>query len=275
MDGFGYPDLMRAGLGNMMYPWARCFIWCRKEGAAMLAPRWFKLRLGPYVRREADKRRYDRLFTSNGYVTGMKRARVLARGSIRGEHESKLPSDARPEVVRFSGLDGYFLPLYGQNVAVRAELLRITKPALRPSRSNEPFVAVHVRCGDFSDEMRQPQEWYVSAVRAIRSEIGDIAVRLYSDGSADELRPLLELSGLDFIEGRSAVTDLLAMAEARVIVASSSTFSMWSSFLGDVPSIWYPGRMWQSPTADPESHIEWDGVAGLPASFTRRAAMDL
>jgi len=110
-------------------------------------------------------------------------------------------------------------------------------------------------------------------VRAIRSEIGEIAVRPYSDGDADELRPLLDLEGLNFIEGKSAVTDLLAMADARVIVASSSTFSMWSSFLGDVPSIWFPGRMWQSPTPEAESHIEWDGVTALPAPFTRRVAM--
>jgi hypothetical protein len=225
------------------------------------------------VRREADKRRYDRLFTSNGYVTGTKRAWTLARGSIRGERETTRPPAGRPEVVRFSGLDDYFVPLYGHNAALKAELLRITRPWLRPAHSNEPFLAVHVRCGDFTDEMRQPQDWYVSAVRAIRSEIGEVAVRLYSDGDADELRPLLDLPGLNFVKGKSAVTDLLAMADARVIVASSSTFSMWSSFLGDVPSIWFPGRMWQSPTPEAESHIEWDGVTALPAPFTRRVAM--
>jgi hypothetical protein len=101
---YGDPRLMRAGLGNMLFPWARCFLWCRDNEAAMLAPRWFKLRVGPYVRRESDKRRYDRLFRRDGYVHGVRRATILARAEVIAEGAPRLPTTGKPAVVRFEGL---------------------------------------------------------------------------------------------------------------------------------------------------------------------------
>jgi hypothetical protein len=268
MGHFGYPDLMRAGLGNMLYPWARCVLWCRSEQAEMLAPRWFKLRLGPYLRREADKRRYDRLFRSEGYVRGGKRALVLTTGDVQPEGAVGRPlSGWRPHIVRFQGLRDYFTPLLGAHDPIRTELTRITKPALRPTGNAGPFIAVHVRCGDFTDEMRQPIDWYVAAVRALRSELGDVAVRLYSDGRPDELEPLLRCNNLVHVQGQSAITDMLEMANGKVVVASTSTFSMWGAFLGDRPSIWFPGRLWQRPTATQDRQVEWEGNSSLPSTF--------
>src|SRR4051812_42330594 len=149
MGQFGYPDLMRAGLGNMLFPWARCLLWCRSEQAEMLAPRWFKLRLGPYARREPDKRRYDRLFHSDGYVNGRRRALVLAVGDMQSEDTAFRRSNGRqPHVVRFEGLRDYFSSLLGAHNLIRGELTRITKPALRAAEPRNPFIAVHVRCGD-------------------------------------------------------------------------------------------------------------------------------
>ena len=32
MRVYGYPVLPRAGLGNMLFPWADCYLWCRDHG---------------------------------------------------------------------------------------------------------------------------------------------------------------------------------------------------------------------------------------------------
>jgi hypothetical protein len=260
----------------MLFPWARCVVWCVDTGATMLAPRWFKLRLGPYLRREPDKRRYDRLFRSNSYKRGPAKMATLLRARAIDETTAPGLDPNRILVVRFSGLADYFAPFVGKAGLVRTELRRITRPNLVPTPAETPFMAVHVRLGDFPRSWRQPLDWYGDAVVRARTDLGRrLRVRVYSDGRADELQPLLSHPGVEYVQGRTAITDLLDLAQASAIVASSSTFSMWGAFLGEVPTIWYPGRMWQSATQDPQLQVEWGGDTPLPESFVSGVARRL
>jgi hypothetical protein len=270
---YGYPDLMRAGLGNMLFPWARCVVWSDATGASILAPRWHKFRLGPYLRRESDKRRYDRLFRSSGYLRGPAKAAAFLRARNIDESAARSTDVDGPLIVRFSGLGDYFTPLIGEACVVGTELRRITRPRFLPELAPSAFIAVHVRLGDFSDALRQPLDWYRAAVVRIRSDLDDRPrVRLYSDGRADELRELTSLPDVELIQGRESITDMLDLAQASSIVASSSTFSMWGAFLGEVPTVWYPGRLWQTATHDPAIQIEWGGDVPLPSPFVSAVA---
>ena len=38
---------------------------------------------------------------------------------------------------------------------------------------------------------------------------------------------------------------MLALSTCKVLISSASTFSMWASFLGQMPTIWFPGQMGQ------------------------------
>jgi len=38
---------------------------------------------------------------------------------------------------------------------------------------------------------------------------------------------------------------MIALSTAKVLVSSASTFSMWASFLGQMPTIWFPGQLRQ------------------------------
>ena len=179
-------------------------------------------------------------------------------------------------VVRFSGLGDYFAPFIGRAGLVSAELRRITRPNLVPKPAEAAFIGVHVRLGDFPRSWRQPLDWYRDAVVRTRADLGRrLRVRVYSDGRADELQPLLSHPGVEYVQGRTAITDLLDVSQASAIVASSSTFSMWGAFLGEVPTIWYPGRMWQSATQDPQLQVEWGGDTPLPESFVSGVARRL
>jgi len=64
-----------------------------------------------------------------------------------------------------------------------------------------------------------------------------------SDGTEQDLAPLLELENVEFLRPGCAITDLLILARAKVLIASGgSSFSAWASFLGNMPTISYPGQ---------------------------------
>jgi hypothetical protein len=279
---------MRAGLANMLAAWVRCFLWCRDNDVQMLAPTWFKLRIGPYRRREPDKRRYDRLFTSAGYVRGPQRLALLATAR-RFEEGTDLPtSGARPAIVRFSGLGEFLKPAIGRSEEVAAELRRITRPEFLPPDRREPFVAMHVRAGDFTstDEaklragefnMRLPLGWYVDAAAHLRGALPNVAIRVFSDGSRAELAPILRVPGTELVTGGSAITDLLDMSAAACLVASGSTFSSWAAFLGQVPSIWFPGQFRGSLLDGGDRAVEatWEPGDPMPDRIVEAAAARL
>jgi hypothetical protein len=282
---YGYPDVGRAGLGNMLFPWARCFLWCRDNQAQMIAPRWRRLRLGPYLRRELDKRQYHRFFHHRGYVAGPERVQALL--ALRRMNEATAPLDregARGTVVVFSGMTDYFQGLLGRDVEVFAELVRITRPEFQPAAIvDRPFIGIHVRCGDFaipenSDALRRGGfnyrvsiDWYVQALRALRTVIGGLASALvFSDGRPEDLRGLLSEPNVTLSRNGAAISDLLALGRSRALIASGSSFSMWASYLGQVPTLWYPGQRRQCvvgvvPPASLEP--EWEPRVPLNASF--------
>jgi hypothetical protein len=55
---FSYAKLGRAGLGNELFPYLRSLDFAEIDGARLVPPRWFKLRIGPWLRQERDRRRY-------------------------------------------------------------------------------------------------------------------------------------------------------------------------------------------------------------------------
>src|SRR5258708_1414093 len=216
-DLFGYPVLMRAGLGNMLVPWAKCVLWCKDNDAQMIAPFWTKVRIGPFLRFERDKRQYRLLFHHGDQIAGVRRLSLLARGSAMDASDWAAASRrfAGPVVVRFQGMDDPH-PLIGREVEVSAALRRITKAELIPANTTQPFVRVHVRMGDFQTASptelktgahcrRIPVEWYADTLMELRRVLGfDMPARIYCDGTDDELRPLLALARVTRVDGGSA-----------------------------------------------------------------------
>jgi hypothetical protein len=258
---------MRAGLANMLMPWGRAVVWADAHGASVLAPRWFKVRLGPYWRRERDKRRYDRCFTTEGHVSGWHRARALATATvIDAPPDDRALGSSSSIAVRFAGLDGYLEPMLGHHVLLEQRLRMMTRPALLPAEE-EPFVGMHVRLGDYPTAWRQPVAWYEAVVSGLRARLGQVfPVRIYSDGTDEELSPLLALPAVFRTAGRSAVTDLLELSQAQCIVASASTFSAWAGFLRQAPIVWHPDRLMRShEDVHAWRSLEWDARSPLPS----------
>jgi hypothetical protein len=273
-----YPLVGRSGLGNCLFPWARAVVFAHKHELPILAPSWGGVRLGPYFRREPDKRRYGKLFQYDGYVRGLKRARALVKSDPISEYEAKegIPaghvSKGRDVLVVFEGLDDFFTPLLPYHVLIREKLWNMIRPGLR-NLSLSPtgcFFAAHVRRGDqvlpHEPESKvarhtqcTPIGWFVKTVESIRQfkEYNHLPFLIFTDGAPSQVAPLLEQKNVMLAPRDVSIVDLLRLSRASLLLASGySTFSMWASFLGGMPTIYAPGKLQQRVQAGRESAFE-------------------
>jgi len=268
------------GLGNLMFTWARALAASRRHGWRMIWPTWqsFKpknWRVNPY-----DHRTYFDLFRPRGeYVSGWRKPWSLARYSWIPEAQA-LERGAPPgSVVEFRGMEGMFRPFLDDHRLVYDELLKIAQPQhLRALEDTDPApIGIHVRRGDFVQQGSYeqmisqhnsllPLEWYVGALRAVRAAAGrDVRAYVFSDGSSEELAPLLDLPAVKRADYGSGLGDMLGLSRSRLLIASGSTFSMWGSYLGQVPAIWHPGKLLMHLLLKhPEREIEWSVGDALP-----------
>lgn len=287
---YAYPRLSKAdlliiriggnGLGNLLFTWARCVATARENNWQMVWPTWgsFKLknwRVNPY-----DHRTYFDLFSpTDTYVTGWRKPKCLVQHRWVTEAEALAHNPAPGSVVEFRGMEGMFTPFRSHHKLIYRELIGMAQPQhLRAlSDPNNAPIAIHVRRGDFVEQSTQdatinthnsmlPIEWYVEALRAVRSTVGmETAALVFSDGTDEELKQLLELPSVSRADYGSGLGDMLGLSRSRLLIASGSTFSMWGSFLGQVPTIWHPGKLLQPLLLEfPDREIEWAQGDVLP-----------
>ena len=283
---YGYPDLGRHGLGHSLLAWGRCQLWCRDRNAKPLSPRWLRLRVGPYLRRERDKRNYFLLFRSGNAIGGLRKAWILATTRKVEESDAAKVNDAEPAIVIFRSIPGNdikrdFAALRGEGPWLRTQLEAMTVSRHLPKGSAPPHVAIHVRMGDFSTDpdrarrgeqgFRTGVDWFASALQSLRTSLGEtIPAIVYSDGGDEELLPLLRLPSVVRAPDQSAVTDLLSIARADALIGSGSGFTMWGSLLGEVPRLSAPGQRLTRVLDLEDAEIELEQGAAVPERFAER-----
>lgn len=255
--GFSYMD---TGLGNMIWSWAYCYIWCKDNQIEIIAPFWSFPHPKKWLRERKIDRWYAGYFHNEGYISGLHRLALLATGqkvdyrSI-GKDLCKIQlgsSKTHPLIISFTDLYDFNL-LLGRHNEVSQELARITRKKYFPHVDSQPFISVHVRLGDFKPQdpsstgsvapnTRLPIDWYVSALRKVREVLGtNIRAVVFSDGSDSELSLLLQEDNTLRSTNTTAITDIWTMTKSAAIIASRSSFSLWGTYLGQVPTIYYPG----------------------------------
>ena len=94
---------------------------------------------------------------------------------------------------------------------------------------------------------------------------GDIPAFVFSDGTEDDLRELLALPRVERVDYGSGLGDMFGLSRSRLLIASGSTFSMWGSYLGQVPTLWYPGKLLQNLLIEnPRREFEWAPGQRIP-----------
>ncbi len=264
IDAYAYADVGYFGLTHSLLAWARSHLWAADNGVPMIAPSWLRVRgrVGPWLRGESDKRQYQLLFRFPDYVTGVRRLALLAtRKRVAADAVAGRAPDpsSRGKIVEFRNRVGgnasaYFGQLVGRQAQVLAALRRMTRPHLLPPKPVTLAIAVHVRLGDFGgvpspQELREgrsnsrlPLQWYLDMVGGLHRKLGKVPTLVYSDGRAAELRPLLEVPGVQWVRSRTAITDLLSISQSALLVSSGSGYSLWGAYLGAVPRICFPGQ---------------------------------
>lgn len=259
---FAMPLMGRYGLTHGLLAWARCRLWCEQNDVVMLAPFWLKPRVGPYLRRERDKRNYFLLFHHDRAISGIRRLAILAHSKkieVGPEWPSLPASMARTTLFRFhnAAKDNErksFAQIVGEGPYLRRELMQITRPRFHPQVPANPFIAIHVRMGDFTPQRadgqiagasnsRLPIEWYGDRLNELRSKLGRVVPAIvFSDGSDAEITPLLNITGVQRARQQQSITDLLQIGLGAAVIASGSGFSLWGAFLGSAPRIAHPGQ---------------------------------
>ena len=91
-----------------------------------------------------------------------------------------------------------------------------------------------------------PIEWYVCMGMTLRQIIGEkTKIYVFSDGTDEELKPLLQLENVERITFGSAIADILALSNSGIFVASGSSFSMWARYLGRMTAVMFPNQVKQ------------------------------
>ena len=233
------PRIGRAGLGNELFPLMRAIEASQGPSDVFVRPSWFKLRIGPYIRRERDRREYWRIMRGP-------RAGDLVVGLL-----SRTPLRKRMRIQVHSGMGAFFDDFDFAGRWHRDQLIRLAKYEY-PIRFTDCYIAFHVRLGDFarpapglsaesSNNVSTPLDWYVHAAKLLRAAAPGWRIVVCSDGSDEELRALLGIDGVERNGPVDALGDILILAGASLIVGSRSTFSAWGAFLGEVPLIVAPG----------------------------------
>lgn len=285
---YGVFRIIGSGLGNLLFPWARFTCATKKYNLSPIAPTWLQIRIGPILRGEEDKKFYFDLFgIPEEQIRGVQKIYLLRKLPHLSEREyvNGAKHDDSDRIVIFEGLGGFFSEMLKEHSLVKEELLRMTldkhKKGLRYDFGGS--MSIHVRLGDFSvpkDKSileqgewcyRIPISWYVRMISQIRHNVDkEMPVYVFSDGADEELSQLLSMPLVRRISFGSTVADLLALSRANVLIASASTFSMWASYLGRMPTIFYKGQSRGLYYDNPTSEIECGEDDPLPDSFLER-----
>ena len=257
-----------AGLGNELIPWARSFLAAQMLGAQCLPPafgmntRRYWRHFGtprydfmvnraiekvlPVVRyTEADYLRYG----GGDFVNAF--APFAEEQNLHKRRNYVLATDGMWGGYRHiaSARDFVYSTLYQSRFAAKNLL------AIQSRLDAEKItVAMHVRLGDFGAaptelsayqgkfNLALPLQWYRNIANTLVHELGDnVQFLIVSDGTAEQLAPLLQ--GLNAITTSdlpdSDCSDLLALANADLLVCSVSSFSAMAAYLSKAPYLWF------------------------------------
>lgn len=256
-----------AGLGNEMIPWARAFVVGTVLGAKTLTPAF-----------GLNKRKYWRHFGTHrtDWIAHRVIENVLPRFEFTEADFYRYGGCSLPDAVRqfadehqlnersawvltTTGMWGGYRHVIDARDFVRSTLYLSRFAALNlakiKARLNPKLITVgmHVRFGDFelpqfANEYRGkfnialPLQWYINIAKSIRCQLGDkVQFLVVSDGTTAQLAPLLDecnaIVTMDIPD--SDVSDMLALADADLLVCSVSSYSAWAAFLSNAPYLWF------------------------------------
>lgn len=283
---FVYANLPRAGLGNMLFVWARALVFAHLNDLPLRTSSWTQPKLGPFLRGERHTRLYWGYFDTRNVLKPWQSLRLRRLVHVEEPPLEQLTRVADRTAYVFSQIPhwaDYFVGLKSFRHLIRERLWVMTseKTQRQLADLSSPCIAVHVRMGDFRrlqvDEdfasvglVRTPLDYFIDLIEGVRSVAGkELPVTVFSDGKEEELAPLLAISGTRRSTRNPDIVDLLLMAQSQLIICSAgSTFGYWAGFLADAPVLLHPDHIHAPlrPTNVNQQYFE-GGVRGPAADW--------
>jgi hypothetical protein len=278
-----YADLPKAGLGNMLFVWARALVFSHLNNLPYYTSSWTHLRIGPILRRERHTRLYWGYFNSRKVLRPWQRLKLIGLSRIEEPPLEDLPQISDNAVYEFHTIPhwrDYFAGLKPHRLIIREHLMAMIseKTRRRLTGHPKPCIAMHIRMGDFRNLaegedfakvglVRTPLDYFSHFTLSIRQIAGqELPVTLFSNGSDDELAPLLAIPGVQRAGRNSDIIDLLLMANSQLIICSAgSTFSYWAGFLADAPVLLHPDHIHEPLRPDSVNERYFEGGVREPS----------
>lgn len=231
-----------SGLANCLFVYARAIQYSYHTGAVIITPTWFNISIGPYLRKQSDKRHYCGLFKSENEIKGIRKWWILQF------HKKQIKIE--------EGLGNYFGDLLNDASYIAKYIERHIEPNLLCSVNAFNFincVAVHIRLGDYPEKVRTPISWYKQKIEDLKKTNSRYKFCIFSDGKDTELMELTSMQGVQRVFFGNAIADIIAISRCCYLIGSDSTFSGWGAFLGQVPCCFYRkhyGRVLKNSTKE-------------------------
>lgn len=269
-----------AGLGNLLFTYGRALAYAKQHDAQMIWPTWPSIKIGPWLRRERDKRTYIGLFSNRDHdVAGIQKAWLLLTHNQVPEGTAAVKDG---EIVVFEKFIGSFTPIREDHQLIREHLLTNLKDNTVLRFDFSDAVAIHVRLGDFKKaqvqelkngvhDTRLPIDWYCRMLEQIRIAAGrNVKAYLFSDGSDEELQKLLTMPNTERITFGNAMNDIVGLSQAPLLIASGSSFSMWARYLGRHSTICYPNQIKEHILTERDDSFEIEAEDTIPNLYMEK-----
>jgi len=210
-----------------------------------------QFKLGPYLRRERTKRKYDNFFTFDRGLIYDIYLRILLRYKSRKMSKVKgCGSISANTVYLFDEIpswEGYFNSIVNDREEVKKLLFQnINSDILEQVKTlSKPIFSLHIRLGDFqiinnsldfkyNGAMRTPMNYFEIIIQHFSKSSPHSKIYIFSDGYLAELSSLLRFPNVEIFRGENDLVELLHLSNSEFIAMSAgSTFSYWAGFLGN------------------------------------------
>jgi hypothetical protein len=241
----------KVGLGNMLFVWARAYVFSQKNDLELITPSWTLFHFGAWYRGETKKRLYMRYFKATPFYK-----RWFYAFLSFGKKKVNNPSIDTP--VQLSHSYKFSKPLVSNDVfegmrnhshLIRKGIEEMLHHSIRKQLMIHriPEISIHVRRGDFKiNNPVTPEAFFVDTIRCIREITAhELSVSVFTDGKDEEVEKILALANTHLVKTGADIIDILLMSKSQFLVLSqSSSFSYWSAFLSDA-ILFKPHNDWQ------------------------------
>lgn len=240
--------LPSAGLGNKLFAWASGAVLAKQNNCKHVVVGMTKFHIGPWLRKEKSKRLYV------GYFNNEQSFKPLSTWFLKEIELKQVDCEkviSKKGYVSFSEIphwSDYFKTLKKHREFIKKYFFdTLNKKVLNEFNTLlKPEIGIHIRMGDFrklkeNEEfanvglVRTPMQYFEQTLIKIRKHCGyDIEATVFSDGSDEELKDILNLNKVIRAKDNKDILHLAQLSISKLLILSAgSSFSKWAAFLSD------------------------------------------